>query len=420
MNMTVAKRRKHESIEANPASETLQSLVGRQPILDRAGLVQGYELLFRPNVADAERPFDGNRATASVVLNTLTQLGLDQVVGPHRAYINFTADLLVNDTALMLPKERTVIEILETVVVDKALVVAVQDLVKRGYEIALDDFVYDAHWEPLLDLASIVKIDVLALDEKQIEAQLKRLRQWPVQLLAEKVESVEQHDSLIKMGFDLFQGYYYAKPNIVASAQIPDNHTSVMRLLAALNSSTNSMAEIESLVSDDVALSYRLLKYLNSAFFALPKKVDSVQRAIVFFGIDMLRRWATLLVMSSVDGKPKILTQNALVRARFCEELARRNGKSECDGYFTVGLFSVLDVLLDAPMALIVESLPVSPEIVAALVSQRGDHGAALRCVCAYEQCRWEDVKYGELDSGTIGEAYLSSIEWAFDAAAGL
>ena len=269
-------------------------------------------------------------------------------------------------------------------------------------------------------MASIVKIDVLALDAVRIAEQVKLLRRYDVILLAEKVETEQDHSALMELGFDLFQGYYYAKPSIVARDKIPENHVAAVRLLAALYDDSANQRDIEALVSEDVALSYRLLRYFNSAFFSLPQKVDSIHRALIFFGINMLRKWVGLIVMSSVSGKPQVLMQNALVRARMCEGLAKLKRLPDPDSYFTVGLFSILDSLLDTPMETITASLPLSAEIVDALVNHDGDRGAALRCACAYEECRWDDVKYTNLDREEIGKVYLDSIEWAFDATSGI
>lgn len=401
-------------------TEIAKSLIGRQPILDRFGRVRAYELLFRGDMPTESSNFDGNYATASVIANALTEFDFEEVVGPHQAFINFTEELLQNDIALLLPKERVVLEILENVNVTKKLVKAAAALADKGYHIALDDFVFEPQWEPLMVIADTVKLDVLALSRPEIEEHVKRLRRYDVRLLAEKVESVEEHTWLMDLGFDLFQGYYYAKPNIVSRTRIPQNHIAVVHLLAALNQKSCSIDDIEKLVSEDVSLSYRLLRYINSAFIALPQKVDSIRRAVIYFGIDMLRHWASLLVMAGVDGKPKVLMENALVRARMCERLATQAGLIDAESFFTVGLFSILDSLLDAPMAVILEPLPLSPEIVNALTTGEGVYGEALRCVTSYETCDWAHVTFQTLDRDTIGGIYLDSIQWAFDAASNL
>lgn len=401
-------------------AEIAKSLIGRQPILDRNGRVRAYELLFRGEMATAGGDFDGNYATASVIANALTEFDFEDVVGPHQAFINFTEELLQNDLALLLPKERVVLEILENVNVTKQLVKAAAALADKGYHIALDDFIFDPKWEPLIVLAGTVKLDVMALSRAELEEHVSTLRRYDVRLLAEKVETAEEHAWLMDLGFDLFQGYYYAKPNTVSRTRIPQNHLAVVRLLAALNQKSSTIDDIEKLVSEDVSLSYRLLRYINSAFIALPQKVDSIRRAVIFFGLDMLRHWASLLVMAGVDGKPKVLMENALVRARMCERLAAQAGLPDTESFFTVGLFSILDSLLDTPMAVILEPLPLSPEIVEALTTGAGVYGEALRCVTSYETCDWANVRFQTLDRNTIGGVYLDSIEWAFDAASSL
>ena len=419
--MGVAVDETKESTDKDAAkAEVAKSLIGRQPILDRFGRVRAYELLFRGDLPNERADFDGNHATANVIANALTEFDFEDVVGPHQAFINFTEELLQNDIALLLPKERVVLEILENVNVTKKLVQAAAALADKGYHIALDDFIFEPQWEPLIVVAGTVKLDVMALSRAEVEEHVKTLRRYDVRLLAEKVESAEEHAWLMDLGFDLFQGYYYAKPNIVSRTRIPQNHLAVVRLLAALNQKSASIDDIEKLVSEDVSLSYRLLRYINSAFIALPQKVDSIRRAVIFFGIDMLRHWASLLVMAGVDGKPKVLMENALVRARMCERLATEAGHPDAASFFTVGLFSILDSLLDTPMETILEPLPLAPEIVEALTTGRGVYGDALRCVASYETCDWANVKFQDLDRDTIGRIYLDSIEWAFDAAGSL
>jgi EAL and modified HD-GYP domain-containing signal transduction protein len=406
--------------EGRANANIAKSLIGRQPILDRLGRVRAYELLFRGDMPGDGRAFDGNYATANVIANALTEFEFEGVVGPHQAFINFTEELLQDDTALLLPKDRVVLEILEDVNVTRKLIKAAAALAAQGYHIALDDFVFEPQWEPLIVIAGTVKLDVTALSRTEIEQHVKTLRRYDVRLLAEKVEDADEHAWLMELGFDLFQGYYYAKPNIVSRTRIPQNHLAVVRLLAALNRKSAPIGEIEKLVSEDVALSYRLLRYINSAFIALPQKIDSIQRAVIYLGIDMLRHWASLLVMAGVDGKPKVLMENALVRARMCERLAAKAGLPDAESFFTVGLFSILDSLLDTPMETLLEPLPLSPEIVEALTTGAGVYGEALRCVASYETCDWANVKFRSIEREAIGGIYLDSIGWAFEAASGL
>ena len=403
------------------ASSASRALVGRQPILDRALDVMGYELLFRPSAEEVPAPFDGNRATAQVIINTVTEIGLENILGKHRAFINFTDELLIDCTARLLPPNKVVLEVLEDAVVNDGLVESLTQIVDAGYELAQDDFVYSPQWDRLMALASIIKIDVNALGREEIAKQVEHCKAFNVKLLAEKVETQEQFDELFELGFDLFQGFFFAKPKVISQERIPQNHMNILRLLAGLQDADATAREIERLVSGDLPLSFKLLRYLNSAYFALPQKVDSIHRAVVYFGLDMLRRWASLLAMANVEGKPPELLKIALVRARMCELLAQRAVlNNAASSFFTVGLFSTLCALLDVPMRDILTKLPLASEINDALTNYEGLLGEALNCALACEQCDWDEVKFSDLGEAEIGELYLESLQWALKTGSGI
>jgi EAL and modified HD-GYP domain-containing signal transduction protein len=305
-----------------------------------------------------------------------------------------------------------VLEVLEDVAVNDKLVDALTVLVNAGYTLALDDFVYDPKWDRLLKIASIVKIDVLASSNEEIRSMVERRKSFNVKLLAEKVETQEQFDEMFALGFELFQGYFFTKPKVISHASVPVNHISLLQLLANLQDKDASLREIVGLVSQDVSLSYKLLRYLNSAHFALPQKVDSIQRAVVYFGLDLLRRWACLLGMANVDGKSSELLQTALVRARMCELIAERNAEIDADSFFTVGLFSTLDALLDMPIQDVLAELPLTAEVKDALTNFKGIRGEALRCVEACEQCDWSQMAVADIELNEIDNLYLESINW--------
>ena len=398
------------------AASIPRALVGRQPILDRDLNVVGYELLFRTSAHEAPAPFDGNRATAEVIINTVTEIGLPNVVGQHPTFINFTDKLLIDGTARVLPQNHVVIEILEDVVVTGELTDALTGLVDAGYELALDDFVYGPKWDCLMTLASIIKIDVLALGREEVVAQVEYCKAYNVKLLAEKVETQAQFDEFFELGFDLFQGYFFAKPKVISQERLPENHVNLLHLLAKLQDTNASTSEIERLVSGDLTLSFKLLRYLNSAHFALPRKVDSIHRAVVYFGLDMLRRWAGLMAMANVDGKPSELLHTALVRARLCELLAERTNVNDPAEFFTVGLFSTLNALLDMPMRDVLTMLPLARETNDALTDYKGLPGEALSCALACEHSDWNKAQFATLKEAEIGNLYLESMQWAFEA----
>lgn len=400
--------------------EDLQVFVGRQPIFDCKLSTCAYELLFRPGSANEAVFVDGEKATAQVIHNTLMELGLDELVGSDLAYINFTRNCLMGDIAHLLPPERVVLEILEDVEVDDALIASVKSLVKAGFTVALDDFEYSEKWEPLIELASIIKFDVRATSIEEIEKQLNSLKNRSVKFLAEKVENQEEYTQLKALGFDYFQGYFFSKPNVVSSRKLPDSHLTLLNLISRLQDPEIEIEEIEKLVSNDISLSYKLLRYINSALFSLPKKVNSIRQVVVYFGIQRLKNWTSLMAMAGVSGKPPELLQTGLIRAKMCELLGVEASHGETDCYFMLGLFSILDALMDSSMQDVLEKLPIAEEVSSALLEHEGQLGAALNCCIACEQSNWHEMKFAGLKDGAINRLYMQAIQWSRQASGGL
>jgi EAL and modified HD-GYP domain-containing signal transduction protein len=381
--------------------------IARQPIFDLRLEVVGYELLFRGPNQNTAIVSDNDEATSTVVINAFTEMGLDTVVGDRRAWINVSRDFLLGGLARILPRSQVVLELLEDQLIDDALLDAMEDHRARGYTIALDDFAGSEAIAPALEHADIVKLDVLARDRAAVQEDVARLAGRGIALLAEKVETREDHEYCLELGFELFQGYFFCKPERMEARSVAPNRLSILQLVAALQDPKIEIAQLETLVSRDVALSYRLLRYINSAFFGLRREVDSIGRALMLLGIDNVKRWATLSIFASVDEKPRELIETALVRARFCE-LA---GEGNRDQLFTLGLFSVVDALMDAPMEDVIGSMPFPEEMAAALVSHAGPKGELLETALRYE--RGDFVPPAD----ELGDAYLEAIEWATSAA---
>lgn len=394
--------------------------VGRQPIFDRDRRVVAYELLYRTGVTAQAGVLDGDCATARVLVNAFLEIGLEELVGPHRAFVNFTANMLGDGSVLALPPERVTIEVLEDAEVDAALVEAVRSLREKGYRIALDDFVWHERWEPLLELAEVVKVDVPSLSPPELARDVERLRGRGLTLLAEKVETQEQFEALRALGFDLFQGYFFARPNVVGSRRLPANQLAVLRLLAALQDPEIDSLDVEPLISADAGLSYKLLRYMNSPFFGLSRPIDSIRRALAYFGVLPLKRWVSLLALSSVRSATPELLRAGLVRARLCELLAERSGAADPQPFFTTGLLSILDALLDRPMAEILAELPLAPATAAAILDHAGAQGAVLRCACAAERCDWERADTAGVQTRAVHEAWRAAVRWADEAIAAL
>ncbi|RMG27784.1 MAG: HDOD domain-containing protein [Gammaproteobacteria bacterium] len=387
--------------------------LARQPIFDRELHVHAYELLFRCPTRRFETPLPESLATLRVLANAFTSFGIERLVGKRRAFVNLGRELLLEEIDFPLPPEHLVIEVLETVGAEPAVLETLRRLKARGHVIALDDFVYDPAHEPLIELADIVKVDVQAVEESALEAEVARLRRWPVALLAEKVETREEYARCKALGFEYFQGYFLSRPQMMERRELAPNRLAAIRLLGSVQRPDVESSEVEQIIGQDVGLTYKLMRFINSALFNLPRKVDSIRQAVIYIGLKQLRQWVTLLVLSSIDDKPGILFETAMIRARMCSGLAERMGHPEPETFFTVGLFSTLDALLDQPLAEILRELPLSEEIRQALLAHRGPAGEALACTLAWERGDWVQAQCGDLDVVAISEAYGEALDWA-------
>jgi EAL and modified HD-GYP domain-containing signal transduction protein len=340
------------------------------------------------------------------------EIGLETIVGDNLAFINLTRDFILQDYSSVFPAGRVVMEVLEDVPVDAALVEAVRRLSSQGYLIALDDFMYHERLRPLIEVADIIKVDVLALDHAMLQDHVTTLRQYQVKLLAEKVETQEHFKYCRDLGFDYFQGYFFCKPEVIKGHRVPGNRLVTLQLLAELQNPKADFKDLEEIISRDVSLSYKLLRVVNSAFYALPRKVESLRQALLMLGTRNIATWVSVILLAGIDDKPHELMVTAMVRAKMCELLAQTLGQRGRDIFFTVGLFSALDALLDSPMEDILKSLPLSDDITSALLSYTGILGETLQCVLAYERGDWDSVHCATLDCTGITDAYLQAIAW--------
>ena len=389
-----------------------QVMVGRQAIFDSNLQVIGYELLYRDSQMNAASFSDGDAVTARVMLNTFLEIGFDQMVGPHLAFINLTSKFLRDNLCDDFPKDRVVLEVLEDIPMDDDVISAMRRLSAEGFTLALDDFEYEEKLRPMVEHAHMVKLDVMALGPKRLQQDVAILRQFPVKLLAEKIESPEIFEWCKKLGFDYYQGYFFCKPKIIEGKRIPPNQMAILSLLAKLQNPETDMGEVEDIIKQDVSLSYKVLRYVNSAFFALPKNIDSIGQAACLVGLARLKTWGTLLVMAGMDEKPMELLLIALVRAKMSEALAVALNENKVDEYFTVGLFSILDALLDKSMAEVLSVIDLPGPVHAALCEQNGKLGKVLQCVKAYEVNDWNGVQELGLDLPTLQKSYFEAMAW--------
>src|SRR5579871_5289626 len=391
-----------------------EAFVARQPIFDRNLHVAGYELLFRGGEATSALVTDSEGATASVVLNAYTEIGLERLVGAKPAWVNVSREFVLEGLARTMPPKVVGLEILEDELLDERFVHALIELKRIGYRLALDDFQYSVSAERLLGLVDVVKLDVLALGREGLVREIERLKPYGMTLLAEKVESHEDHAFCTELGFDLFQGFFFCRPELLHNREIVANRASMLEVVAALQDPTVQLHQLERLISRDVALSFRLLRYINSAFFGLRFEISSIGQALALLGVENLRRWATLTVLASVDGKPPELTVTALARARFCERAGERLPGPRPGELFTLGLFSVIDALMDAPIEDVVEMIPFPADMCEALIRRTGEKGELLTCVTAREAGDFDRAQH--LVRGA-GELYVDALMWANQAA---
>ena len=388
--------------------------IGRQPIFDRKLEIYAYELLFRGGEDMLQAGvIDGDSATSQVMLNTYIDIGLDNLVGNHKAFINLTEYFLQDADRVVIPPRQTVLEVLEDIEASDTVVNTLKTLKQRGHTIALDDFIYHENLQPLVDLADLIKIDIMALDRTEIAQHASQLKDQKKVILAEKIETHEEFESLKEMDFDLFQGYFFAKPVVIKGKGLPANKLAVLRLLAQLNNPAISMSELSDIVGTDVSLSHKILKFINSSANGVKARVESMQHAVVMLGMNTIKNWASLLAMTASSDKTQALCTLALTRARCCELLGERDPGINLKSYFTVGLFSLLEALMDQPLADLLKELPLPDDLKDALLDHSGPYGQALVCTLAMERNDFSMMEFNGLSAATLGEIHLQALLWS-------
>jgi EAL and modified HD-GYP domain-containing signal transduction protein len=391
------------------------AFIARQPIFNTKLEAVGYELLFRGRGYAADALIDNpEHATATVVLNTLTELDLKRIVGNKTAWVNVSREFVLDGLVQALPPGQAGLEIPEHELFDDEMLAALRELKDHGYRLALDDFRFREGSEPLLGLFDVVKLNMMELGREQFGELVARVRPHGVTLLADKLGARSDHEFCEGAGCDLFQGYFFCRPSVVGTRGIAANRLALLQVVSALHDPAIEFSDIEQLIARDVALSFRLLRYVNSAFFGLRGDVRSIGQALALLGVENVKRWATLSVLASVDDKPTELTVTALIRARFCELAGEQLNIASPGELFTLGLFSVIDGMMDAPMHDVVASLPLADDVREALVLRLGPKGQLLDCVASLEVGEEEQASTIVPDAG---ELYLEAVIWANSAA---
>jgi c-di-GMP-related signal transduction protein len=406
--------------EAKPNSAT--RFVARQPILTKDEKVFGYELLFRDGVENFFCSSDPEAASRST-LDTSMLMGLDLLCDGRRAFINCTREMLLKDYVTLVPANQTVVEILETVPPDDLVMAACQRLKEAGYMIALDDFAIDDPRAPLTEVADIIKVDLKRTTPAECAAMIKRYGPWRCRMLAEKVETREEFVAASKAGFVYFQGYFFRRPEVLATHEVPANRINYVRMLQTVSKPELDPREIEDAIKSEASLCYRLLRYLNSAVFGFANEIHSVRHALAMLGEREVRRWVRLVVtLAAGQGKSSELVLSALVRARFCELLSPKIQHGESD-LFLLGLLSMMDAILEIPMPEVLDRVPIDQETKALLLGGTGRLRPLYQLMLARESGDWQNTaelsKSLHLSDGEVAEAYWSAMQWARQVSAG-
>jgi len=401
--------------EAAPTHKPPAKFVARQPILTREEQVFGYELLFRDGVADYFQSSDPEAASRSTLDSSLL-MGLDVLCAGRRAFVNCTREVLLKDYVTLLPPQQTVVEVLESVEADALVMSACQRLKEQGYMIALDDFAPDDPREPLTDLADILKVDVMRTTPAQQAAMVKRYGPWRCRLLAEKVETREVFQAAQDLGFVYFQGYFFRRPEVLTTHEIPANRLNYLRMLQAVSKPEIDAREIENLIKTDAAACYRLLRYLNSAVFGFATEIHSIRHALSLLGEREIRRWIRLVAtLGAAEQKSSELVNLALGRARFCELLSSKVRHGDSD-LFLMGLLSLIDVILEAPMATLLEKIPVDQETKSVLLGGASRLRPVYQLMLAQESGEWQHAAelapQLHLTESEVAETYWQAMQW--------
>lgn len=370
--------------------------VARQPVFDTKEHVWGYELLFRAAQAhDRAQIRNGDAATSQVIEDGYSSIK-STIPDDKKILINYSKLMILTGAPLLLPHEHCVVEVLETVKPDKKIVAALAHLKSRGYTIALDDFVGDPGFEPFLELADIVKVDILGMSENKIEEVFSGLKKYDFKILAEKIEDIDIFNFTKNLGFDLFQGFFFAKPVIVPGRKLATSQATKLHLLKEVFSSEYDVRKVASVITTDVSLSYRLLKYINSASFGFRHEVTSINQAITLLGRNQLSRWLKVIILSDMNSSSKggELAYMSVLRGRFLELLSQKakKGPYPPDTMFMLGLFSLLDAMLGIPMDTLLQELPLDHSLKDALLGENNDATPWISLLSAYDRANWPEV----------------------------
>ncbi len=396
--------------------------VARQPILDVNQELFAYELLFRDGKSNSFPDVCPDEATSKILAQNHLLLGLDELTNGKFAFINFHEDALLHHFPTSLPIDDIYVEILEDVPISEELVLACKKLKRLGYKLALDDHDFDKKWDVFLPFIDMIKVDIKQTNILQINKYLRRIKDMNLghlDLLAEKVETAQEFEQLKLLGFHYYQGYFFARPEIVQTRSLAPNKMVLMELISEATKVKMDLNKVTELVERDVSLSYKLLRFINSSAFSRQQTIGSLKHALNYMGELELKKFISLIALANLgDGKPSELVSLSIIRARFCSQIAdKRHDQENPPMAFLTGLFSLVDALLDQELKVIVEKLPISPEIKSALSNNEGYLAAYLQTAICYEKGQWDKLDTYAAKLGIpmedISDFYQDALQWA-------
>ncbi|AQS04929.1 EAL and HDOD domain-containing protein [Clostridium beijerinckii] len=396
--------------------------VARQPIFNRKNEVVAYELLFRNGQNNFYNNTNGDEATLKVIANTFYTFDFKDITDNKKAFINFTEELIKKEIATILPKEYVVIEILENIEPNDEIVDACKRLKKRGFILALDDFVFHTKYIKLIEIADIIKIDfkITTGGERKKVFELKKINN-KIKFLAEKVENKEEYDEALKLGYSYFQGYYFSKPIVLSRKNIPTNKDTAIKILKLINKDDFDFNKLEELIIKDLGLSYKIIKLINSSAYCLKNEVRSIKYAIALLGRKEIIKWLYVVLLNDLkENNTDELIKVSLQRAKLCELICNMSEyKNNVYSAYMVGLFSVMDAILNCSIEVILKELYIDDEIKEGLIEKDNFLNKILKLAINYEKGQWENVEFYTKEIGVndnkLAEAYIDAIKWADD-----
>ncbi len=399
----------------------MYSYVARQPILDINQELVAYELLFRDGESNHFPNICPDQATSNILTNNHLSMGVEKVTGDLPAFINFHADTLIRNFPSFLDPNKVVIEILEDVPISDELLDACRDLKNKGYKFALDDHDFDPKWDVFFPLVDIIKVDVLSTNMLTISRYIRRLEEFNLTLLAEKVETAEQFAQLKLLGFTQFQGYFFARPEMIKQKKVTTSKQSILSLIEQANQPGLDFDKISNIFSSDPGLTYKLLRFINSPTYGRSQEITSLKHALIYIGEVELKKFIALLALSDLsDSKPSEIMRVSLVRAKFCEQISNlRKDEENPPKAFLTGMLSMIDGILNYELNSVLDILPIHPEIKAALLGEKDTLTGYLMLARKSEKGLWQEAekiaKALNVSLEQYYQAHAKAIEWADD-----